>query len=530
MTSERWAIPDAWRWATIADMGEVRSGGTPSAHQPANFDEERGVAWITPADMSGHEDTYILRGRRNLTERGLATSGAHLLPVGTVVFSSRAPIGYCCVAAGPLATSQGCKNIILRDEHVPEYLMQYLRYSRDYAENAASGTTFLELSAAKMRSLSVPVPPRREQEVLATVLEHLLKRVRTIRSLLLAIPGLADEQYSRVLAAAYEGNLTRDWRSRHELAAQRRVQLQQVLAEPIRNGLSVRGNDIPPGVRALRLSALRSRRLDLNDVRFLPVSSEKASRFLLAEGDILVSRGNGTRALVGRAAIVEGLVEPTIYPDTAFRLRCDPSVASSLWLSHILNAPQIRQKIGNAARTTAGIWKVRQGDVAGLEIPLPSFKEQQQVIRIVDQALGQVDQTGRGAREANELLDMLQKSILNLAFSGRLAAGCAVSLIEFSLDELRKEAAERKWIGRSEKTEQKASVKMSRSVKSRFDDDVHNKPYLAALIGRDVGKMLAAPQLFEASNLAIADFYKQLMWEIERGHIVESADKFKDAR
>lgn len=353
MSEPRWPVPTHWAWVTIADIGKVCDGGTPPARQSANFCDHEGIPWVTPADMSGRTSAYIRRGRRNLSEVELSKSSARILPPGTVIFSSRAPIGYCAVAANSITTIQGCKNVVLKPEHVPEYLMLYLRHSRAYAESLASGTTFLELSAAKMKTVAVPLPPPEEQAVIAVALDYLLGRIETIKGLLHSVPELGDSETKRLLSEAYDGRLTETWRRRTALEigamtqvgsetlsdsgvfAFEEVKVSEMLAIPIQNGLSVRGQDTPPGVRAMRLSALRSMWVDLDDVRYLPVPPTRATRYELASGDILVSRGNGTKSLVGRASLTDVPHELTIYPDTAFRLRTDPTLVDPTWLAFV---------------------------------------------------------------------------------------------------------------------------------------------------------------------------------------------------
>lgn len=549
MSEPRWPVPEHWAWVTIADIGEVYGGGTPPTRQSANFSDEEGVPWVTPADMSGRTGTYIRRGRRNLSEGGLQKSSARLLPPGAVIFSSRAPIGYCAVAANPVATSQGCKNVVLKPEHVPEYLMLYLRHSRAYAESLASGTTFLELSAAKMKTVAVPLPPPEEQAVIVVALDYLLGRIETIKGLLHSIPDLGTSTTKRLLSEAYDGRLTETWRRRVSAEAGvaielgsdtstdggafvfEEVKVSDLLTIPIQNGLSVRGQDTPPGVRALRLSALRSTRVDLDDVRYLPIPPTRARRYELAGGDILISRGNGTKALVGRASLTQPPHELTIYPDTAFRLRTDQTRADPAWLALVWNAPQVRRRIERKARTTAGIWKIRQADVIDHKLPLPSIEEQREVVRILHGSLDRIDALTRIATQALDNLDRLRETLLSLAFRGELAKDALEGLSRTTLAELRLRAvtAENDWALAPAGPHQEGPVDMSRILKSRLDPDVRENPYLANLLKSGDEGSLSAKALFSLTELSVADFYKQLMWELGHRHLVENGDEFRAA-
>jgi type I restriction enzyme S subunit len=97
MSEPRWEVPESWAWTTAGEIARIIGGGTPDASDSANFTES-GIPWLTPADLTGYQQTYIGKGRRDLSEKGFKSSGATLMPAGTVLFSSRAPIGYCAIA------------------------------------------------------------------------------------------------------------------------------------------------------------------------------------------------------------------------------------------------------------------------------------------------------------------------------------------------------------------------------------------------------------------------------------------------
>jgi type I restriction enzyme S subunit len=216
VATDRWKIPSSWQWKSLGEIGFVAGGGTPSTRDTSNF-EAGGVPWITPADLSGNDDTYVSHGKRSLSERGLASSGAVLLPPETVLFSSRAPIGYCVLAATSLATSQGFKNLVLNPALSPHYVRDYLKGSVGYAESQASGTTFKELSASKFAGLRIPVPPPNEQVRIATRLSFLNQRTITARSGVSAAQRAGRHLRAAILRSAFSGVLTANWRKSQSL-------------------------------------------------------------------------------------------------------------------------------------------------------------------------------------------------------------------------------------------------------------------------------------------------------------------------
>lgn len=146
-----------WKECKIADIGTVIGGATPSTKDSANY-ENGTIAWITPKDLSTFTGRYIKRGERNITEFGLKSCSAQLLPPNSVLFSSRAPIGYIAIAANAVCTNQGFKSVIPNDDTDPLFLYYLLKYNKDKIESMGSGTTFKEVSGNTMKGIAVRVP------------------------------------------------------------------------------------------------------------------------------------------------------------------------------------------------------------------------------------------------------------------------------------------------------------------------------------------------------------------------------------
>ena len=119
---------EIWKIEKLSQVGTIISGGTPSTAVADYWDGE--VSWITPADLSGYSNKTISKGRKSITESGLKNSSARLMPKGSVLFSSRAPIGYVAIASNELATNQGFKSIIPNEKIDSEYLYYFLKHSK----------------------------------------------------------------------------------------------------------------------------------------------------------------------------------------------------------------------------------------------------------------------------------------------------------------------------------------------------------------------------------------------------------------
>ena len=152
-----------WKECTIADLGEVVGGATPSTKKPENY-EKGDISWITPKDLSTFKGRFITHGERNITKIGLNSCSTRLLPPKTVLFSSRAPIGYVAIAAKEMCTNQGFKSVIPNAYTDYMFLYYLLKYNRVNIENMGSGTTFKEVSGNTMKSIKVYVPVDIEEQ------------------------------------------------------------------------------------------------------------------------------------------------------------------------------------------------------------------------------------------------------------------------------------------------------------------------------------------------------------------------------
>lgn len=163
---------DNWKKCTIADIGTVVGGATPSTTDPNNYNDGQ-IAWITPKDLSNHKSRFISHGERNITECGLKSCSTQLLPKNSILFTSRAPIGYVAIAANEVCTNQGFKSVIPNENTDYMFLYYLLLYNKDLIESMGSGTTFKEVSGKTMQQIPVQVPPFEEQKRISKILSSI---------------------------------------------------------------------------------------------------------------------------------------------------------------------------------------------------------------------------------------------------------------------------------------------------------------------------------------------------------------------
>jgi len=170
----------SWFKYKLSEIGTIVGGATPSTNVEAYYNGN--IPWLTPKDLSDFQYRYIEKGKRNITKSGLNSCSAQFLPAGSVLFSSRAPIGYIAIAKNPIVTNQGFKSIIPDKEKVDSLFLYYLlKYKKNDIEALGSGTTFKEVSGFTMKNVEVFIPSLKVQQQIAGVLGALDDKIELNR-------------------------------------------------------------------------------------------------------------------------------------------------------------------------------------------------------------------------------------------------------------------------------------------------------------------------------------------------------------
>ena len=146
-----------WKEGVLSDLGTIVAGGTPSKSKPEYYSEHC-IAWITPKDLSLNKSKFISHGEIDISELGFSKSSATKMPAGTVLFSSRAPIGYIAIAVNEVTTNQGFKSVVPNENIGTAFMYYLLKFLLPTIEGMASGSTFKEISAAGMKTVPVVIP------------------------------------------------------------------------------------------------------------------------------------------------------------------------------------------------------------------------------------------------------------------------------------------------------------------------------------------------------------------------------------
>ena len=155
-------LPDTWAWCRLRSLGQIVGGGTPSTTNQSFWNGS--IPWLSPADLTGYTKMYISHGKKNITEEGLEKSSATLMPTGSILYSSRAPIGYVVISKNNISTNQGFKSLVPTIAGMSEFYYYALKARTSDIKQRATGTTFKEISGKDFGDTLVPLPPVIEQQ------------------------------------------------------------------------------------------------------------------------------------------------------------------------------------------------------------------------------------------------------------------------------------------------------------------------------------------------------------------------------
>lgn len=188
-----------WNEGVLSDLGTIVGGSTPSKAKPEYYTAQ-GIAWITPKDLSINRSKFISHGENDITELGLKNSSASIMPEGTVLFSSRAPIGYIAIAAGEVTTNQGFKSVIPKAGVGTAFVYYFLKHSLPIIEGMASGSTFKEVSGSTMKSVPAIIPDRETLQKFCDLCAPIFAQQRTLEKQNQSLAALRDSLLPRLIS------------------------------------------------------------------------------------------------------------------------------------------------------------------------------------------------------------------------------------------------------------------------------------------------------------------------------------------
>lgn len=359
-------IPEDWEVKTIASLGNIVGGGTPSTIIPAYWDG--GIQWFTPAEIGASK--YISKSERSISKLGLQSSAARILPKDAILLTTRASIGLSAILLNEATTNQGFQSIIVNTNHCNEYAYYALKTKVSEMLTLASGSTFAEISKAKLASIKLPIPPIAEQRAIAEALSD-------VDGLIAALDKKIAKK--RLLK---QGAMQQLLTGKKRLPGFTDVWVEKKLGNvgSLLNGYAFKSETYSQAgkYKVITIANVQNGRLDTNDCnKVSTIPSDIQKHQILKEGNILISMtGN-----VGRACLVTTIDCLLNQRVGLFAIR-DNSQCDESFIYTIINSKEFETAMIDSGQGAAQS-NIGKNDIEGYTFLLPNDTKEQRAIATI---------------------------------------------------------------------------------------------------------------------------------------------------
>ncbi len=391
-------IPEGWIETTIGKVTVVESGGTPSTKNSSYWGDE--IPWITPRDLSSFKDVFIEKGERSISIEGLDNSSAKLLPKNTILFSSRAPIGYVVIAQNETATNQGFKNLICDEVNSHyKYFYYLMKYKSDYIERLSSGSTFSEASGTLIKSIELLLPPLPEQKAIANVLTAFDDKIELLQ---------AQNKTSESMAQT----IFKEWFGKYQIGDDlpegwKEDSLDNIALEITRGFTTsyVEKSDIIN----LNQKVNKGKKLDKQHFKYYPNDTIVPNNKFIKKYDILLnSLGQGT---LGRVHLYKENTENVVADQHVSILRFNNDL--SYYVYQILASKSGQYRLENEITGSTGMLMLNIGRVRDFKIIVPTKEKLELFKKSLDPIYGKVEINNSQIQSLTKTRDTLLPKLMS---------------------------------------------------------------------------------------------------------------------
>ncbi|MFY4782112.1 restriction endonuclease subunit S [Aliarcobacter butzleri] len=403
--SELYTLPDEWEWKKLGDITTVIGGGTPRTNIKEYW-ENGNIIWLSPTDLGNiGEIISINNSKTKITKLGLEKSSAKLLPIGTVLYSSRATIGKIAINEIEVSTNQGFTNFICKDLLLNKYLAFCLnRFTSDITD-LSNSTTFKEVSKSSLKDFEIPLPPLEEQKRIVAKLDILFAKIDKA----IALHQKNCEEANVFMASVLNDVFV-------ELEEKYEIKTVYDLCTKITDGTHSTPKYIDSGVPFLSVKNISQGVISFDDTKFISMDEHNllSKRCNVEIDDVLYTKVGTT----GIAKVVDTDIEFSIFVSIAL-LKPKKDLINSMYFQYILNSPNCYEQSQSRTRGVANRNLVLN-DIKQIFFPLPPLETQQKVVSYLDEISQKMENIKQIQKEKMQSLKALKASILDQAFKGEL--------------------------------------------------------------------------------------------------------------
>lgn len=367
---DQFAIPSTWSWKPLRELAKIVSGGTPSRDNQAFWNGN--IPWVTPTDITRHAGLYLHQTDECITEKGLNSSSANLLPPGSVLMTSRATLGESKIATCHVATNQGFKSLVPVKGVSGLFLLYQMQFFKEKYALRGIGTTFLEVSKKDTENFLVPVPPTFDEqcgiaEMLSALDEQIEATEAAIHKFKMQRKGLtADLLTCRHLPTS-------------EIANVRLAEVIPTVQYGISSSLTEAG-----AIPVLRMNNLSGGEIDVSDLKYSP--ADVPSDLYLKPGDVLFNRTNSMEH-VGRTSLWRGQLTKCTFASYLVRLSPDSKRLLPEYLVYLLEWEENQLQMRKYATPGVQQVNINPTSLRRCRVKIPkSLDDQRETVAALDAA------------------------------------------------------------------------------------------------------------------------------------------------
>ncbi len=353
----------------LGDVCEVVSGSTPKSNMPEYWDGD--VKWITPAELN--DDSYVIYDSvRHITDLGVQKTGLKPFPAGTVILSSRAPIGKTAIAGCEMYCNQGFKNLICSEVVDNRYLYHYLSAKTEYLNSLGRGATFKEISKSIVENIEIPLPPLEEQRKLADQFERINQLISLRKMQIYKLDQLVKSRFIELFGMPGVDEF--GW-GLVPLGSICHINPKKGQDTRLRSGVEV--SFVPmPAV---------SEHGEINTTSIKEYDEVKTGFTYFAENDVLFAKITPCMEN-GKGAVARGLYNGIGFGSTEFHvLRPIGGKTNPYWIYMLTAFPQFREDAANNMTGSAGQRRVPASFLENYRVAVPPIALQEQFAAFVEQ-------------------------------------------------------------------------------------------------------------------------------------------------
>ena len=408
---------EGWITKRFDEIGTIFSGSTPSTSVRSFWNGE--IVWVTPNDLSKLNTHYLSDSDKRITVKGLDGCSAHLLPAGSIVMSSRAPIGYVAIPTVEFCTNQGCKSIHLKENFTTEFTYYNILFNIDKVKNLGEGTTFAEISKTALSTVELAFPSSKpEQTKIAEILSTVDRAIEQTEALIAKQQRIKTGLMQDLLTRGIDehGNLRTEQTHQFKDSPLGRIPVEwevntigEIVQEAIL-GITFRGIRTDNVCPLIKMGNLSWGSLNLDTVEIVDQERDGSDAPQLEYRDFLFNTRN-TPELVGKTVVWRSEINRATFDNNLLRLRFHESVASpflNFYMSFGKGKDEVRALVTGTTSVAAIYWR----NLKSYPFPRPPIAEQERTIKVVEDTLRVLDATRAKLHKLRSLKTALMQDLL----------------------------------------------------------------------------------------------------------------------